>query len=159
MGPADKTAGQGAIDVGAEECREMARTCAAFNLRRAARLVSQLFDEALRPTGLRITQFSLLVVALFQERQVMTNLARMMGLDRTTLSRNLKLLEKKGYVLLEPGEDRREVRVSITPAGLAKLEEGAPLWHLAQERILDGVGEAKWGEMLADLRALGKSLK
>jgi DNA-binding MarR family transcriptional regulator len=140
-------------------CLEMGMTCACFNLRRASRLVTQIFDDTLRPTGLKTTQFSLLVAAHIQRKQVLSKLAKLMGMDRTTLSRNLKLLEKKGLVKLGRGEDRREVLVSLSEKGEQALAEATPLWKKAQERVTGGVGQEKWHAMIDDLRALGKSLK
>ena len=140
-------------------CMEMSGTCACFNLRRAARLVSQAFDEALRPSGLKITQFSLLVAAFMLDNLVLTKLAKVMGMDRTTLSRNLKLLEKKGLIRLEQGEDRREVRTSLTPQGKQALEKAAPLWYEVQSRITNGLGDEKWASMLADFRSISAALK
>jgi len=145
--------------VGEEACREMSRTCADFNLRRATRLVSQTFDRALKPSGLKITQFSLLVSACMNPNLILHKLARLMGMDRTTLSRNLAILERKGLVILERGEDRREVLAQVTPAGLEALAKAAPLWHQTQERITSGLGRQGWEEMLGDLRALVKGLK
>lgn len=142
-----------------EHCREMSLSCVAFNLRRAARLVTQAYDDALRPSGLKVTQFSLLVAAYLQENLILNKLARVMGMDRTTLSRNLKLLEKKGLVNLEKGRDQREVRVFVTPEGYATLQAAAPLWHQAQKGLTDGLGDEKWMDMIKDLRAIGGLLK
>ncbi len=146
-----------ALDKGS--CRTMSVSCVAFNLRRANRLVTQTFDDALRPSGLKITQFSLLTAAYLQENQNLNKLARIMGMDRTTLSRNLKLMEKKGLVDLEKGGDQREVRVCVTRFGLEKLRQAAPLWHKAQAFFTQGLGEEKWEAMLKDLRAIGALLK
>ena len=140
-------------------CRELSQTCAAFNLRRTNRLVTQLFDDALRPCGLKITQFSLLVAAFFQGNLVLHKLAQVLGMDRTTLSRNLKLLEKKGLVYLEKGQDQREVRVSVTGPGLEALKQAAPLWQAAQDRIVQGLGEEKWDTVVEDLRLIGALLE
>jgi len=142
-----------------DTCIKMGATCTCFNLRRAARMVTQAFDEYLRPSGLKTTQLSLLVAAFLQPDLPLGKLARMMGSDRTTLSRNLKLLEKKGMVNLEKGEDQRQVRVSLTPQGLEAMERAVPLWQEAQDRIEDGVGLEKWGSMLGDLRMLGKVVR
>lgn len=142
-----------------KSCREMVRTCADFNLRRATRLVSQAFDQALKPTGLKITQFSLMVAAYMNQNLILNKLARVMGMDRTTLSRNLAVLERRGLVEMEQGDDRREVRVQLTPTGLELMEQAAPLWHKAQEKITAGLGPEGWEDTLANLRALVKSLK
>lgn len=140
-------------------CVGMTIQCADFNLRRATRRVSQAFDQALKPTGLKITQFSLLVACYLNESLVLNKLARLMGMDRTTLSRNLALLEKRGLVSLERGEDRREVRAQVTSAGVAVMEQAAPIWHQTQERIVAQVGADKWETMVADLRQLTRGLK
>lgn len=142
-----------------QECVSMAQTCAAFNLRRAARLVTQLFDQTLKPTGLKVTQFSLLVSAHMSENLVLHKLARVMGLDRTTLSRNLRVLEKRGLVVLVPGEDKREVRVRLTEKGNQVLEEAIPLWAEAQAQVVDTVGGDKWLDMINDLRGLTRELR
>ncbi|MFZ5585928.1 MAG: MarR family winged helix-turn-helix transcriptional regulator [Thermodesulfobacteriota bacterium] len=157
LGAPSPQAGRAIID--REACLGMTMQCADFNLRRATRRVSQAFDQALKPTGLKITQFSLLVACHLNENLVLSKLARVMGMDRTTLSRNLALLEKRGLVALERGDDRREVRAQLTPAGLAALDQAAPLWHQAQERIVAGVGDGKWQAMLADLRQLIRGLR
>jgi DNA-binding MarR family transcriptional regulator len=162
--PQDKTgktvlpqAGRPVID--RDACAAMTISCADFNLRRATRRISQTFDQALRPTGLKITQFSLLVACYLNQNLVLSKLANLMGMDRTTLSRNLALLEKRGLVTLERGEDRREVRALVTPAGLQALETATPLWHQAQERIVSGLGAEKWDKLLGDLRTLTRGLK
>ena len=139
--------------------QEMTRRCADFNLRRASRLVTQAFDQALRPIGLKITQFSLLVAAYLNEHLILHKLARVMGMDRTTLSRNLAILEKKDLVTLERGEDRREVNVRLTPKGLATLQAATPLWRQTQERITTNLGDERWEHMLGELRILVKGLK
>ncbi len=138
---------------------EKGRTCACFNLRRASRLVSQHFDQILRPSGLKITQFSLLVAATMNPELRLGKLARIMGMDRTTLSRNLRLLEKKEMVQLGEGQDKREVRVTLTDKGTRALHTAMPLWQQAQEQIEFGVGPDKWQDMLGDLRSLTKALK
>ncbi|MBI5524223.1 MAG: winged helix-turn-helix transcriptional regulator [Desulfarculus sp.] len=151
--------GAGLPPVDQASCLEMTRRCADFNLRRATRLVSQAFDRALKPTGLKITQFSLLVAAYMNQNLILHKLARVMGMDRTTLSRNLAILEKKGLVNLERGDDRREVIARLTPQGLKALETATPLWHQTQERITAKLGDQRWEQVLGDLRALVKGLK
>ena len=84
--------------------------CVGFNLRKANRAVSQLYDEMLRPTGIRGTQYSLLVVLKIVGSVLVTELAEKIVMDRTTLSRNLEVMEKQGLVSVTPGEDRLVVR-------------------------------------------------
>src|SRR5215217_5827709 len=85
--------------------REVARACACANLRRAARAVTQVFDEALAPSGLRATQFTLLVTSRLMGESTINELAEKMAMDRTTLSRNLKPLVRSGLLEVRPGED------------------------------------------------------
>ena len=92
------------------------RDCTCFNLRKATRAVTQFYDDALRPTGLRVTQFSLLgVIDAFGTASI-TELAPEAVMDRTTLTRNLAVLEDEGLIRVEQGDDARVRQVSLTPA-------------------------------------------
>jgi len=107
--------------------------CLCFNLRRAARRITQAYDHALAPAGLKATQFSLLVVlAKLGEGVGITDLAEHLGMDRTTLTRNLAVVERKGLVQVLPGDDPRSKSVTLTPAGKIALDAAAPLWLKAQ---------------------------
>ena len=138
------------------QCLEMGRICAVYNLRRTTRLVSQAYDRALKPLGLKITQFSLLVAAHTLDDLVLSKLAKSVGMDRTTLSRNLRLLERKGLIRLEKGEDQREVRVALTDQGYDLLKQAIPLWEKAQEGVISGLGAGRYEGILSDLRALAR---
>jgi DNA-binding MarR family transcriptional regulator len=138
---------------------QMGAVCAPFNLRRASRLVTQAFDRELRPTGLKVTQFSLLVSALMTQNLILHKLARVLGMDRTTLSRNLRLLEKKGLVRLQPGEDKRQVLARVTDEGREVLEQAIPLWEKAQAKITAVLGDKRWAQLVGDLRAITADLK
>ena len=81
--------------------------CACFNLRKAARAVTQLYDDALRPAGILATQLPLLIATGRLERVTISQLAEAMVMDRTTLTRNLRPLERDGLVRTKPGKDRR----------------------------------------------------
>ncbi len=82
-------------------------SCACFNLRKVTRAVTQLYDELLRPAGLRVTQFSLLVAVRMAGPVGVTRLVELTVMDRTTLTRNLELLQKQGLIEVASGEDRR----------------------------------------------------
>ncbi len=127
------------------------RTCACFNLRKAARAVTQLYDEVLAPTGLRGTQFSVLTVIAAAGPATMTYLADTLVMDRTTLTRNLKPLLDRELVERGEGEDRRQRPIAITPAGRDALGQALPLWEKAQVRIAGGLGAARWKGMVEDL--------
>lgn len=136
------------------------QTCACFNVRKTARVVTQLYDEVLRPTGLRITQFALLVAAGGIGPVTVTRLAKMGAMDRTTLTRNLRPLEEQGFVQIEAGEDRRERQVTLTPRGQQALAAAFPLWEEAQAKIVRGFGRERLRRLhgeLAELRAVSRT--
>lgn len=133
------------------KCREVARSCACYNLRRAARAVTRLYDDFLRPTGLRATQISLLMAAKLRGPVTLGKLAEMTVTERTTLTRNLTVLEKKGLIRIDQGSDRREHQVSLTGLGEEALRVVIPLWEKAQAHIEKGLGEDRLGGLLKDL--------
>ena len=138
--------------------REIGRNCACFNLRRAARLVTQRFDRAFRESGMTANQFSILMAAYDQEGILLTKLAKTLGMERTTLSRNVSLLERMGMVSTTMGDDRRERKIAITVNGIALLEEMLPLWQKAQNEVVEAIGQKKWEGLLAGLHGVAKSL-
>lgn len=125
--------------------------CTCFNLRKTTRAITQLYDEALRPTGLRVTQFSLLIATTMLGSATVTRLAEIGVMDRTTLTRNLKPLEKKGLVKVAPGDDQRTRVVTLTTHGQEVLAKALPLWEKAQARIVKGLGQERWNSLRADL--------
>ncbi len=125
--------------------------CACFNLRKATRAVTQLYDEMLRPTGLRATQFSLLVAAEMLGPITVTRLAEMGVIDRTTLTRNFKPLEKRGLIEVVLGKDRRTHMVSLTGRGKEALAKALPLWKKAQARVVKELGRQRWNSLQANL--------
>ncbi len=132
-------------------CKEIGRSCACYNLRRAARATTRLYDDFLRPSGLRSTQYSMLMAARVRGPVTLMKLAEMTVTERTTLTRNLTILEKKGLIISEVGKDRRERQVSITELGLEVLIAAIPLWEAAQAHIEEGLGGDRMGRLLKDL--------
>jgi DNA-binding MarR family transcriptional regulator len=132
---------------------EIAATCACFNLRKAARAVTQLYDDALRPTGLRITQFTLLTLVGGLGTISVTRLASAAVMDYTTLVRNLKLLERQGLVRSRATQDKRVREVSLTDRGRRALAPALPLWEKAQARVTSQLSRQRFGRLLADLSA------
>jgi DNA-binding MarR family transcriptional regulator len=110
-------------------------TCICVNLRRAARAVSNLYDEALADSGIKITQFSLLRAVQRTEPVAVSVLAGEMELDRTTLARNLLPLERDGLIVLASGSDQRVTEVRSTAAGRAAVARALPMWEAAQLKI------------------------
>jgi DNA-binding MarR family transcriptional regulator len=110
------------------ECDE----CLCFAARRAARAITQVYDQELRSSGLRATQFTLLSYLLNAGRRPMNQAADYMGLERTTLTRNLQPLLALDYITVDEGEDRRVKLIGITPAGRAAMTAALPHWRKAQ---------------------------
>lgn len=133
---------------------ERAQGCACFNLRKAARAVTQLYDEALRPADLRVTQFALLTATRLLGSAPMTRLAERMGMDRTTLTRNLRPLERQGLIRVRPGKDGRVREVVLTGRGQEALDRAVPLWERVQARVVRGLGGPRWRRLLGDLTAM-----
>lgn len=133
--------------------------CTSSNLRKAARAVTQFYDDALRDSGLKSTQFSLLAAAAMAGTAPINRLADEMAMDRTTLTRNLKPLEAEGLLKIVAGADRRVRNVTITPKGDAKLEMAAPMWRDAQTRMIDKLGDERWGELLRHLQGVRRVLQ
>jgi DNA-binding MarR family transcriptional regulator len=134
---------------GRAELTEVANGCACRNLRRSARAVTQLYDETLRPSGLRITQFTLLVAVAIREPVAITQLADTLALDRTTLARDLGPLTERGLVEITAGEDRRRRLVRLTRAGREAIGRAYPLWQRAQARMVEG---SPWPDLAGGLQ-------
>ena len=127
--------------------------CTNANLRKATRAVTQVYDAALQPSGLRATQFALLGALMKRGEMPLTQLADVMVMDRTTLTRNLKLLVEKGLIHIGPGADQRVRSISVTDDGGRAVKEATRHWRKAQSRLVDGLGEARWRSLLDDLAA------
>jgi DNA-binding MarR family transcriptional regulator len=123
--------------------------CVCFGLRRAARVVTQHFDRHLRPVGLRATQFTLLVVLTRAGPMPMNRLASRLGIERTTLTRNLRPLEAKQWVRVEEDQDRRVRTVSITPAGKEVATQALGQWRKAQDTAAPLLADLQLGALLA----------
>jgi DNA-binding MarR family transcriptional regulator len=124
--------------------------CTCLALRRATRRVTQIYDAHMKPLGLRITQFAVLGQLAGTgspepglAAMSITALARRLGLDRSTLGRNLRPLIKAGLVVLEGGADRRAHTLALTDAGRAAFEKAIPLWREAQRHVSEKLGRDK----------------
>ncbi len=135
-----------------KKCSDVANVCAASNLRRASRAVAQVYNEIMRPTGLLGTQFTLLVALCLTGSISISRLAKILVMDRTTLGRNLKPLDKKGLVKIFQGEDRRLRMVTLTDKGHETLSKALPLWEKAQMLVVNQLGQKRFETMLDDLK-------
>lgn len=128
--------------------------CACFNMRRAARAITQLYDEVLAPVGLKSTQFSLLIAIRVKGGEGIGALADALVTDRTTLTRNIRHLVDGGYVAEMPGEDRRARLFKLTAKGKRTLEKAGPRWIALQERVEEALG----ADGMRALRALSDDI-
>ena len=134
-------------------CGRAAETCAGRSLRRATRAVSALYDDAMRPIGLRHSQFGLLVALALAEEANVSKLAGLLELDRTTMTRNLGPLERRGLVASGATDDARNRVLRLTEKGRDVLATALPIWARVQARIVGGLGDVRWKGLLGDLRA------
>ena len=125
--------------------------CACGRLRRAARALTQLYDDAMASADLRVTQFSLLRALARSGPMRISELAAAQLLDRTALSRNLDPLVDRGLVRIAPGRDARTREVAITRAGQAALRAAMPCWERAQREVAKRLGTAKLEALIATL--------
>lgn len=136
-----------------DACRRIARTCAYFNMRRATRVLGEVYDRQLRPFGIVGTQFSVLVATALLEEPTVGRLAGVVGADRTTLSRALGPLERDGWIETAAGTaDHRERRARLTESGRKRLVRAIGAWEQAQELVAAAMGEADLGALLSGAR-------
>jgi DNA-binding MarR family transcriptional regulator len=130
-----------------ERCAE----CACFNLRKASRVITQLFDRSMQAGGLRGTQFSILIVLSATGPIPVTKLSEHLVMDRTTLTRNLRPLEKQGLISLMCGKDLRIRTAVVTPKGLKTLKDNFPLWERVQNQIIRKLGRKRFDSLIREL--------
>ncbi len=118
------------------------KDCTNLHLRQAARVVTDFYNSVMVSTGLHANQFSLLVPPYLNPGLTINQMAELSGLDRTTLARNLKLLEERGWIVVRSGEDQRTRQIQLTESGQRILLEALPLWEQAQEQVKTVLGEA-----------------
>lgn len=129
-------------------------SCYCITLRNASRRLTSLYDEALAPLGINVTQFSQLRNIGRQQPVSLTDLARKMELDRSTVGRNTKILERMGLVVAASGEDHRENALALTGEGEALLDRAVPIWEGVQARIAERLGPGGLEGVVSALDAL-----
>ncbi len=129
----------------------MTSHCYCIELRTAARKTSAIYDEALAPLGINIAQYSLLRKIENARQLSLTELAKLCELDRSTIGRNAKVLERMLLVQTVPGKDQREATLELTDHGKQRLAESVPAWRTAQTRIEALLGGADAANQLHGL--------
>ena len=128
--------------------------CACATARQAARAVTQLYDMWLRESGLEAPQFALLMALDRGGPQPQAAMSRRFAIDKTTLSRNLRLLEARGWISALKGGDRRERRFGLTAVGRERVGAAYPAWTKAQADVRSGMGRREWHRMFRALRTM-----
>jgi DNA-binding MarR family transcriptional regulator len=140
--------------------KTVALPCACANLHRAERVVNHFYDTVLRPSGLRATQFTLLQALNEAPEITQRQLAELLDIDSTTLTRTLAPLRRKGWLHAEAGADRRALRLSLTAAGKREYKRALPYWQSAQKGLKQALGEDNWTQLVdATVRTAGVTLK
>ena len=132
--------------------------CVCFNLRWITRAVTQFFDAEMRRHGIRPTQATILSSLNGKETWTMAELSDWLGMERTTLVRNLGPLQRDGFVQIGGGGRGNLVELSITSKGRKQLERLAPAWRAAQSAVVETLGESRWSNVLTDLEKAALAL-
>lgn len=138
-------------------------SCMALNLRRTARIVSAAYEDAVRPAGVRSTQFSILATIAVNPEVSIARLADWIDADRTTVQRSIGIMERSGWILVESAPAGNVRRLTLTPKGMRKLSEAYRLWEGAQSRMVEALGPGVSRRLLKELgevrRRTARSLK
>ena len=132
-----------------KEVARLGQSCPLGHLRRATRVMEHIFDETLRPSGLRGSQLAVLAVTALIGPTNISSLAERLVMDRTTLTRSLKPLEGQGLIKIATGEDRRTREVSLTARGERVMAQVMPLWESAQKLVIEELGN-RWHRKLLE---------
>ena len=128
--------------------------CMCANLRRASRAVTQLYEDGLRPTGLRATQFTILQAFSLAGEVTQGKLGQILAMDSTTLTRTLTTMSRHGWIAKRRGEDRREWRMRLSRAGEIQFKQAVPYWEKAQAEVRRKLG----GELADNLMKLTQKI-
>ena len=126
--------------------------CATF--RRTARALSQLYDDAVRPLGLRTTQFTILQALSLTGEVSQGRLGEILALDSTTLTRTLAIMKRRKWVATRQGRDGRERLISLSTAGRRQLELASPAWQAVQDRLRSQLGDERWSGLFQQNREM-----
>ena len=129
-------------------------SCASFNFRRAARAVTRLYDQAFEPFGIRSTQFTILIGIAKTQPTPISALADLLIIDRTTLTRSLRLLKKQGLLSISERSIKRQRFLRLTPKGERTLAATLPAWRKAQNRFVQTLGADHWSNFRNELEKL-----
>jgi DNA-binding MarR family transcriptional regulator len=133
--------------------------CTCFNVRRISRAITQFFDAGVRQHGIRPTQTPILGALQAKAGWGMAELSEWLGMERTTLLRNLRPLQRDGLVRAKGGGRGGHVELEITEKGRTVLAKTLPAWRSAQDRVVAILGQERWSAIIRDLEAVATKLK
>ena len=135
------------------------QNCTCFNVRRVARIITQFFDAEVRRHGIRPTQTPILGALQARSGWTMAELSDWLGMERTTLLRNLRPLQRDGLVRISGGGRGGHVELSITEKGRTSLGKMLPAWRSAQNKVVATLGNERWSVIIRDLEQVALKLK
>jgi DNA-binding MarR family transcriptional regulator len=128
--------------------------CLCANLRRAARALTQLYEQELRPLGLRSTQMTILQALSHTGEISQGRLGQILAMDSTSLTRTIAIMSREGWITERRGEDRRERRLRLSDAGEKQLKRALPVWEKVQARVRHQLGGQSWNSLMQLSRQL-----
>ena len=123
-------------------------SCMCATFRRASRALTQMYDQELRPEGLRGTQFTILQALTLAGEVTQGRLGGILAIDSTTLTRTLRIMRRDGWVRMQQGEDRRKWRLGLTKEGEALYKRALPAWERVQKRVRKRIGDVEWEQLM-----------
>ncbi len=118
------------------------------NFRRTSRALTQLYENALRPLGLRATQFTILQALSLAGEVTQSQLGGILAMDSTTLTRTLRIMDREGWIAERRGQDQRERRLRLSKAGETQFKRALPAWEKVQSQLRRQLGEQSWKNLL-----------
>ena len=125
-----------------------AMPCMCGSLRRTARAITNVYEEALRPLGLRASQFTILQMLSLAGEVSQRQLGEMLAMDSTTLTRTLQIMDRQGWIAERHGSDRRERWLRLAKGGETQLNRALPVWEKVQSRVRRQLGRESWRDLL-----------
>jgi DNA-binding MarR family transcriptional regulator len=122
--------------------------CFCSTLRRTSRSLTQLYEDALRPLGLRATQFTILQALALTGEVSQGHLGEILAIDSTTLTRALEIMRRRGWITEHRGKDRRERWLHLANKGEKQLSRALPIWEKIQTNLRHQIGKQNWGKLL-----------
>jgi DNA-binding MarR family transcriptional regulator len=137
-----------------KETKRVGRECLGLEVRMLSRLISGIYDDAMSGVGLKVSQFTVLVAVVNQERARPSELAKVLAMDESTLSRNVERMCARGWLRLEPDKDRRSHRIQVTEKGMVLIRKAYPAWQNAQAKVRSSMGADGVAALESALRKL-----